>query len=328
MYKKRIRKIIGAVVVIILFVSTFSALGVNVNNNDTLESEPSTPIKSYGGQLRVYVVEPVSRWDNYEGNPYHYGFLDLAIDEKLSIEYNDTYNTQVTWDATQAGYENVEEQNIIVMAAIFNPKSQKKYSLPPLGSPFNAYYVDAAAAATPGTTGYNTVTEDFTHTVFIEEGTGSWCKPCVQASENLHEIYESGEYPFYFVGLVQDKVQKAADRLDNEYNIFGYPTCYYDGGYEVKVGSADIETYSDLIELSGARDVHEFDLSISLVWAGSGILDIDVTITNNEETVTQNQGINSPSALNVNIPRNGPRFFRLFDLFPNAFQILRQLLGL
>ena len=219
MNKKRMSKIIGAAVITILFTTTFTALGINVKQSNELETEPSDPKTIYGGQLRVYVVEPVSRWDNYEGNPYHYGFLDLAIDEKLSIEYNDTYTTQVTWDAQQAGYDNVEEQNIIVMAAVFNPKSETKYSFPPLSHPFKAYYVDAAAAATPGETGYNTVTQDFTHTVFIEEGTGSWCKPCVQTSESLQTIYESGDYPFYFVGLVQDKVQKAADRLENDYNI-------------------------------------------------------------------------------------------------------------
>jgi len=147
MNNKRIGKLIGAAVIILLLTTTLSAIGVNVVKNDELETEQSDPKTIYGGQLRVYVVEIISRWDNYYGDPYHYAFLDFAIDEKLSIEYNTTYNTQVTWDAQQAGYENVTEDNIIVMAAIFNPKSQTKYSLPPVSYPFKAYYVDAAAAA-------------------------------------------------------------------------------------------------------------------------------------------------------------------------------------
>lgn len=151
MQKKRIGKIIGISVITILLLSTFSVLGINVKNNETLGSEPSYPVSDYGGQLRVYVVEPVSRWDDYDGNPYHYGFLDLAMDERLSIECNDSYNKQVTWDAQQIGYDNVEEQNIMVIAAIFNPKG--KISFPPFSFPFIAHYVDAAAAATPGTTG-------------------------------------------------------------------------------------------------------------------------------------------------------------------------------
>lgn len=336
MKKNRISKIIGASVITILLVSTFSALGINVKNNETLRSEPSFPITSYGGQLRVYVVEPVSRWDDYDGNPYHYGFLDLAIDEILSIEYNDSYNKQVTWDAQQAGYDNVEEENIMVIAAIFNPKGNIKYSYPPNSNPFIAHYVDAAAAATPGTTGENTVTENFTHTVFVEEGTGTWCKYCPIASENLYTIFNTSDYPFYFVALIEDMAQKAADRLTKDYNILGYPTCYFDGGYEVEFGASDVPTFRNLIESSGARDVHEFDLSISLVWAGSGVLDIDVTITNNEKTSSQNQEINSlPSSIKSN-----PTTFHLttssskswllgfFARFPNLFPILRQLLEL
>jgi hypothetical protein len=335
MKKNRISKIFGASVIILLLVSTFSVLGVNIKNNETLGSEPSYPITSYGGQLRVYVVEPVSRWDDYDGNPYHYGFLDLAIDEKLSIDYNDSYNKQVTWDAQQAGYDNVEEQNIMVIAAIFNPKGKIKYSYPPNSNPFTAHFVDAAAAATPGTTGKNTVTENFTHTVFVEEGTGTWCKYCPIASENLYTIYNTSDYPFYFVALIEDMAQKAEDRLEDDYNILGYPTCYFDGGYEVEFGAGDVQTFRDLIESSGARDVHEFDLSISLVWAGSGVLDIDVTIRNNEEASSQNQEINSlPLSVNSNLTtyqitesRIKSWLLGFFDRFPNSYPILRQLLG-
>ena len=333
MQKKRIGRIIGASVITILLLLTFSVLGINVKNNETLGSKPSYPITAYGGQLRVYVVEPVSRWSDYDGNPYHYGFLDLAIDEKLSIEYNDSYNKQVTWDAQQAGYDNVEEQNIMVITAIFNPKG--KFTFPPFSHPFIAHYVDAAAAATPGTTGENTVTETFTHTVFVEEGTATGCKHCPIASEDLYTIFNTSDYPFYFVALIEDMAQKAADRLNNDYNIFGYPTCYFDGGYEVKVGASNVPIFRNLIESSGARDVHEFDLSISLIWTGNGVLDIDVTITNNEKTTTQNQEVNSfPSSINTNpktfqitTSRSKSRLLGFFNRFPNVFPILKYLLG-
>ncbi len=336
MQKKRVGKIFGVSVITILLASTFSVLGINVKNNVILESEPSIPNTSYGGQLRVYIVEPVSRWDDYDGNPYHYGFLDLAIDEKLSIEYNDSYNKQVTWDAQKAGYDNVEEQNIMVIAAIFNPKGKIKFSYPPFFYPFIAHYVDAAAAATPGTTGKNTVNEKFTHTVFVEEGTATSCKYCPIASEDLYTIFNTSDYPFYFVALIEDMAQKAADRLNEDYNTIGYPTCYFDGGYEVEVGTSTVPTYRDLIESCGARDVHEFDLSISLVWASNGVLDIDLTITNNEKTTTRNHEVNSfPSSVNSNPTtfqittfRSKSRLLGFFDRFPNAFPILRQLLGL
>ena len=99
------------------------------------------------------------------------------------------------------------------MAAIFNPESHIGYALPPSTNPFEAHDVDAAAAATPGYTGYNKVTEGFNHTVFIEEGTATSCKFCPDMAYALDSIYQSGDYPFYFVALVEDRNQEAKNRL-------------------------------------------------------------------------------------------------------------------
>jgi hypothetical protein len=44
------------------------------------------------------------------------------------------------------------------------------YSEPPAGHAFNIYPVDAAASATLTDHQYNIVSTDFTHTVFVEEG--------------------------------------------------------------------------------------------------------------------------------------------------------------
>ena len=33
----------------------------------------------YFGKVRSYVTEIESRWNNYDGDPYHFGFLDFAI---------------------------------------------------------------------------------------------------------------------------------------------------------------------------------------------------------------------------------------------------------
>jgi len=114
----------------------------------------STP---YTGRLRVYIVEPLSRWDNYDNNPYHFGFLDFAINEQLSIEYHGTYTKQVTWNAVEAGYSNIQENNIMVIAAVFNPEINKGFANPPSKNPFDAHYVDAAAGVNPGETNSNIV---------------------------------------------------------------------------------------------------------------------------------------------------------------------------
>jgi hypothetical protein len=282
MKQKRMSKIIGIAIIATLLISTFSAFGMHAENNEQPEIETSNVSRPYDGRLRVYVVEPVSRWDNYDGDPYHFGFLDFAIDEELSIDYLDTFTKQVTWNAQQAGYSNVDEQNIMVMAAVFNPASEIRYAYPPSTNPFDAYFVDASAAVVPGETGYNFVNETFSHTVFCEEGTATWCQYCPDAAENLKTVYDTYDYPFYFVAMISDKVQKAYNRLNNDYNLYGYPTSFFDGGYKVAVGASSVNIFRNRIESCGARDAHELNLSVSLVWAGSGILDIEVTITNNE----------------------------------------------
>ena len=257
--------------------------------------------------MRIYVAEPESRWDNKDGAAYHYGFLDFAAEETLSIEYQDTYTNQVTWDASDAGYSNVRENNVIVIATVFNPEVNKGYANPPTKNPFDAHYVDAAAGAEPGETGYNTVNEDFTHTVFVEEATAQYCPYCPAMAEALNSVYESEEYPFYFVALVTKDPQGnvinsvALDHLADNYNFYAYPSAFFDGGKKVLVGGYDdISYYQTRIEQCGSRDVHELDLSVSVEWLGEGDLQIDVSITNNEEIINS-----APDTPSLTGPTNG-----------------------
>lgn len=126
----------------------------------------------YEGTLRVFVVEPSGRWTLYQGYKSAYTFLDFALVEELvlSTSYTDT----VVWDGTPYGYGDITENNIMVIAAMFNAESHLNYSNPPSGNPFYAHYVDACAAARPGLPGSNLVNEDFTHTVLVEDGATTW----------------------------------------------------------------------------------------------------------------------------------------------------------
>lgn len=265
----------------LIAVLLLTTVGIGTIQADITQQTNNSP---YNGQLRVYIVEPQSRWDNFDGDPYHYGFLDYAIDETLSINYLDTYTTEVTWNAQEAGYNNVKENNIIVIAAVFNPEINKAYAYPPSRNQFDAHYVDAAAGATPGNIGYNQVTENFTHTVFVEEATATWCPYCPAMAEALNDVYQSQDYPMYFVALIADKSDDALVKLQQEYNIYGYPTAFFDGGYKVLVGGYDSESYyRSRIERSGQRDVHGLNLSVSVEWLGAGVLGIDVNIENIED---------------------------------------------
>jgi thiol-disulfide isomerase/thioredoxin len=240
---------------------------------------------TYKGHLRVYIVEPTSRWNDYSNKPYHFGFLDFAFNDKLSLPYGETYNTTLTWDANTEGYSGVTENNILVIAVLFNPEGKQSYAYPPIGNKFTAYPVDACAGAVPGSEGQNVVTDTFSHTVFVEEGTATWCPYCPAMAQALYSVYQSGEYPFYFVSMVGDKNSEAYNRLKDDYNFYGYPTSFFDGGFKVLVGGYDDEKYyQSRIESSGRRDVHDLDLTLFVKWEDDGQISINLSITNHEET--------------------------------------------
>lgn len=134
---------------------------------------PYSAIADFDGKVMIYVVEPVSRWQDANLDNYSYGFLDFAIDASFSLPDKDMYSQTVIWDATAAGFENVTEDNIMVIAAIFENEEHLQDSYPPYGYWYFAHYADAAAAATPGYPGQNVTASGFTHTVFVEEGTST-----------------------------------------------------------------------------------------------------------------------------------------------------------
>jgi hypothetical protein len=92
-------------------------------------------------------------------------------------------------------------------------------------------------------------------------------------------------YPFYYVSLVDDKNTHAAARID-EYNLYGFPTVFFDGGYRVDVGAASVAAakaaYITSINLCGNRTVPNIDASLSVTWLGNATMNIKVSVQNNE----------------------------------------------
>jgi thiol-disulfide isomerase/thioredoxin len=272
--------IVGILVLFIAAIVVFSKVATDHQQNQiTIESEDETHtgkvnITPYTGRLRVYVVEPVSRWMMKNGEPYHFGFLGFAFNDNISIDPQDTFQKSITWKG------DVIEENVMVIAVVSNSEQHQEYVSPPSDKPFKAYYTDATAAATPENTSYNTVTTNFTHTVFVEEVTTTWCPYCPSMGQALYAIYESGDYPWYFAALVYDMNSQAAYRRD-EYNISGIPLAFFDGGYKVLQGEHSDETlYRPLIQACGTRQVPALNLSVSVTYSADGNLQIAIAITN------------------------------------------------
>ena len=153
------QKLIGAVSGMLFLLST------------AIPTVADTNSASYHGTLRIYVIEPVSRWSDQQGAPFENGFLDFALVTSIDRVDTTAWQQTVTWDAASAGFASVSRSNIMVIAALFNDNGEMRNAVPGQDYPFMAYPVDAAAAASEGVPGQNQVDGGYTHTVFLEEGT-------------------------------------------------------------------------------------------------------------------------------------------------------------
>ena len=128
----------------------------------------------------------------------------------------------------------------------------------PVGDPF-----------TDGSSYYTiTIVEDdvpeVEHYVFIEEATATSCSNCPSAENKLKELYESGVHKFYYLSMVEDENTVAHDRLFNDYNIYGYPTLYVDGGYKVILGDQEKSVFESTIAAAESREVPKIQVTVNV----------------------------------------------------------------
>jgi len=130
--------------------------------------------------------------------------------------------------------------------------------------------------------------QEIKHIVFIEEGTATWCNNCPDVAKALHEHFsESDEHHFYYVVMVDD-CEKASKHLHENYNIYGFPTIFIDGGYGVVMGATDFKSRfmnKCCQEVSAAvfRDVPALYLNVDAKWnTNKSELTVTATIENKE----------------------------------------------
>lgn len=93
---------------------------VTVTNNEE---------NDYNGLLRVYIVEPESRWEDIKGNMIHYGVLDIPVIKPLSVSrvyaktLGEMYTFTHTWFGALHGFNDVTKDNLIVVASVFDKQS-------------------------------------------------------------------------------------------------------------------------------------------------------------------------------------------------------------
>ena len=247
----------------------------------------------YYGRMKVYMVELDSRWEtDTPGIYYHNGFLGFAFDSTFYLDdLGGSIDRTVIWDAATPGYGDVTPENLMAIVVLTDMSQSTPASSDTIGGsahPFDAYYNDACAAATIDEQWFNTVNDDFTHSVFLEEGTATWCPSCPAMAQQLnyaHDFYT--DYPFFYAAMVVDMDVSAANYMDATYDHNWLPTTYFDGGDTVWVGSTAWYNIGAMVQLCGDWVVPGFGLSIELAHLGGTEYEVHFTLT-------ENQGPNQP----------------------------------
>ncbi len=118
----------------------------------TWNEDGTTLNPTFDAVLRVYIIEPVSRFPNYDGDAYHYGFLSFAFDQNrsgtgTSIELNphEELILSTTWtggdhqDLAGNDFSDIDYNNLIVIATIYNDETATS----------DEYALQSAAAVPP-----------------------------------------------------------------------------------------------------------------------------------------------------------------------------------
>jgi hypothetical protein len=121
---------------------------------------------------------------------------------------------------------------------------------------------------------------DYTHTVFVEVGTATWCPSCPGSNTAWHSIYESGSYDFEYTEMVVDKNSVANTRM-NDYNLYWLPTSFFDGGQFVYPGTNQ-NTFKTNLNSCGSRVVPDLVADLNATWLGSAKIQVDLNVTNND----------------------------------------------
>ncbi|RKY94389.1 MAG: hypothetical protein DRQ06_05300 [Candidatus Hydrothermota bacterium] len=132
----------------------------------------------------------------------------------------------------------------------------------------------------------NNKQEELTHYVFVEEATATTCRYCPLVATILDKLYISGNYHFYYISLVEDKSEKAYNRIVKEYNRFGLPSVYIDGGYRVITGAQSESDYMQAILDAEKRTVPAVSVNVTASYDENNSELVTSVVINNYENIT------------------------------------------
>ncbi|MDH4033470.1 MAG: hypothetical protein OEV80_06680, partial [candidate division Zixibacteria bacterium] len=96
----------------------------------SLAAPPRLVADDYSGTIRVFIVEPVSRWADGNGAAYGFGLLDFALVEDVEIKDYEAWEQTVVFNPGESGFT-VSPSNVMAQAVLFNADFIEKDSYPP-----------------------------------------------------------------------------------------------------------------------------------------------------------------------------------------------------
>ena len=88
-----------------------------IHNNEAIQ---------YNGSIRAFITEIVSRYKTAQGDNFHFGFLDFAFKENISIAAGGFYTSSTNWngseheDEHENDFGDINAHNIKVILAVYN----------------------------------------------------------------------------------------------------------------------------------------------------------------------------------------------------------------
>lgn len=243
---RNIYKFILLIILILIFLSIYFVFFTNDDNDNKDKIPPIIDIKTEnttaipGEIINILVIFS----DNVNVTKAELFYKKASSDkwEAKSILKQEAY-IEIPTDSVEDWYYYVTVDDAVGNGPVGDPSVD--------GSSY--YVIDVSSSYT-----------DMQHKVFIEEGTATWCTNCPNIAGILHELYNSGDYKFYYVSLIADKSSIAKNRLTEDYKIVGYPTVFIDGGYKVLVGgNVDKSTFIDGIKDAQKRDAPEIRVEVT-----------------------------------------------------------------
>ncbi len=123
----------------------------------------------------------------------------------------------------------------------------------------------------------------YQRSVFIEECSAESCHNCPEVAKNLHELYESGDYNFHYVTLI-DEDSNANSHMQN-YNVEAFPVVFVDGGYKTFLGTTSKASFENAIQSALDRETADIKLNLSAEYDETNEkIDITVKIFNDENS--------------------------------------------